>query len=400
MTSELDQLSELIPDGEALSLSRELIRIPSVFGNEQAIAEFVHRRLGEWGLSSRFVSVDGFGPCVVADIGNPESPKIVLNGHMDTVEVMSGWIHDPFDATVEDGILYGLGSLDMKCGLAGMMLAFRALSESELTKSHQVSFHAVSGEEKDGNGTRTLISSGEYKNASAVIVGEGFGGLRVITHGRRGGSYYDITVKGKSAHGAVPHMGVNAVVDAASIVTALGSLKLNPADGLVSEDGSPLGESVTILSIKGGTGSLSVPDNCAIRLVKCTIPNGATDVTDEIESLIAELGLRSSVSVVFNTDPKDLYHPHLTLAESPVVIAASESIQQHLGWKPTLVCGVSEADDNVIAHETGLPVICVGPGESGKAARYHQAEEAIQIGQLDDAARLYVQIIERLCGAV
>ena len=57
---------------------------------------------------------------------------------------------------------------------------------------------------------------------------------------------------------------------------------------------------------------------------------------------------------------------------------------------------MSEADDNIIAKDAGVPVICMGPGESGELARYHQAEEAISVGQLGPAARAFARAVLKL----
>lgn len=388
-----------IDDDELLTLSRDMIRIPSVFTHEDEISKFIFRKLEEWGFSPREVPVQGHGPCVVAQVGDPETPSIVLNGHMDTVEVMDGWVHDPFGAVVEDGRLYGLGSLDMKCGLAAMMIAFRTLSASGRLGNHSLKFQAVSGEELSGGGTRAAIANGELHNAEAVIVGEGFGGLRAVTNGRRGGSYFDMAVRGKSAHGAAPHLGVNAVVDACRLVTELEKMRMQTTTGMMADDFSPLRESQTVLKIAGGGASLSVPDKCSVRLVRCTIPGGKIDITDDLKTVVANAGLRSSVEIRFNDGVEDLYHPFRTDPESNLVAAAVEAIERHTGARPSLVCGISEADDNIISHELGIPVICVGPGESGELARYHKPEECITVSQLPTAAKVYCSIVERLCGA-
>lgn len=394
--SVLAALDQRIDQGEVVSLARDMIRIPSVFGDEARLGEFIASRLESWGFSPRFVDVPGFGPDVVADYGNSALPKVVLAGHMDTVEVMSGWTHDPFRATIEDGVLYGLGSLDMKCGLAAMMMALKAISEQGLHEKVHLSFQAVSGEEKDGDGTRTLIRTGEFDDASAVIVGEGFGGLNVVTAGRRGGSYYELEVRGKAAHGATPDKGVNAVVEASRVVLALEDMELAGGDGVLSDDLSPLRESQTVLLMQGGTGSLSVPDRCKMKVVRCTVPGGKIDISDDIRSTVSSLELRGDVGITFKSGEKDLYRPHMTSRESPLVKTAVASIRECTGSEPTIVCGVSEADDNIIAHETHLPVICVGPGESGILARYHQAEEAISVDQLGTAARVFAHIAMNL----
>ena len=108
---------------------------------------------------------------------------------------------------------------------------------------------------------------------------------------------------------------------------------------------------------------------------------------------------KSKADVRFNDAPVDLYYPYRTDPDSPLVVAAVESIEEHTGARPTLVCGVSEADDNIIVRELGIPAICVGPGESGELARYHKPEECITISQLPTAAKVYCSTVERLCRA-
>lgn len=382
---------------ELLRLSQEMIRIPSVYTQEAKMADFVFDRLESWGFAPRKVPVVDHGPCVVAESGDPASPSMILNGHMDTVEVMSGWEHDPFGAEVEEGILYGLGALDMKCGLAAQMMAFRSLARSEALNGRRVVLQAVPGEEDLGIGTRTLIEKGEFKNAEAVIIGEGFGGLRAVTNGRRGGSYYDLHVLGQSAHGATPHLGKNAVVDASKIICAVENMPLFQSEDLFSDAFEPLRETQTVLSISGGGISLSVPDRCVVSIVRCTIPGGKIDLKRELESLVDGLSLECDVDIEFKDKPGDFYKPYLTDPTEPLVMSAIESIKEHTGNEPTLACGVSEADDNIVAEETSLPVICIGPGETGDMARYHRPEEGISISQLPIAAEIYHSTVQRLC---
>ena len=383
---------------ELVSLSRELIRIPSVYTKEAEIADFVDCRLTDWGFKTKTVPVPEHGPCIVAEYGDAASPSIVLNGHMDTVEVMSGWKHDPFGAEIEDGVLYGLGALDMKCGLAALMMTFKTLAGSDALRGRRIVFQAVPGEEDLGIGTRTLIREGSFRNAEAVIVGEGFGGLRAVTNGRRGGSYYDFHVLGQSAHGATPHLGKNAAVDAAKLVCALEQMSLSQSDRLLSDAFEPLKETQTVLSVHGGGISLSVPDRCVVSIVRCTMPGGRTDIMPDLETMVSKLSLECEVDIEFKNGPGDFYRPYLTDPEEPLVQAAVDSMADVTGIRPTVVCGVSEADDNIVAEETGLPVICMGPGETGDMARYHRAEESVTVSQLPLALEAYRRTILTLCG--
>lgn len=395
-----NEAESLIDDREVLELSRQLIRIPSQTRHEEAIGKFIFKKLEGWGLEPRRVEVKGNGPDIVSEIGDRRAPAVAFNGHMDTVEVMSGWRHDPYGATIDRGMLYGLGALDMKCGLAALMLAFRAMSESGMPDSSRLLFQAVSGEEENSSGIRALISKGGLKNTKAVIVGEGFGGLDVLTHGRRGGFYWDIDVTGKAAHGASPHLGINAVSDASKIVCSLDKMKLRKARWRAADDNRPLTESQTILKIAGGMTSLSVPERCYLKLIRCPLPGspGPEVVQNELESRIGALGLKSKVRMTLQDGPGDLFHPHVTPAGSELVTTARTCVESLTGRRPQLVIGRSEADDNLIAHELGIPVVCLGPGESGELARYHQAEEAVHVNQLGEASRAYFMIAKELCG--
>lgn len=394
-----DSIDRQLRTEEVLKLSRELIRIPSQYTKEHDISTFVSEKLESWGLCAKLVPVKGHGPCVVSEIPGRKGEAIVLNGHLDTVEVAEGWIHDPFGAKVEKGMLYGLGSLDMKCGVAAMMLAFKAIADSGIAGLSTLRFQGVTGEEDLGIGTRTLIKRGHFRDAKAVIVGEGFGGLNAVTIGRRGGSYYDIVVKGEAAHGSQPERGVNAISDAAKIVTAIDRMRLARSRGLMADSFKPLTESQTVLRIQGGGISLTVPSECTIRVMRATIPGGKVDASDEFRSVVDKLGLRSKATISLLKTEGDLYHPYLTRHNQPLVRVIVANAHRLTGRKPMLVVGVSEADDNIIAKETGLPVVSFGPGESGRLARYHQSEEGISISQLGTAAMIYCLSALELAGA-
>lgn len=382
---------ESIGAKEVIELSRRLIGIPSLYRKEHRAMRFILGLLEKWGLEPSVVPVPGFGPDIVVETGPPREPCIVLNGHIDTVEVMNGWIHDPFGASIENGMLYGLGALDMKCGVAAMMVAFRHIAEAKAMRRSRLMLQIVTGEEFSGIGTRVLIEKGYFKGARHVIVGEGFGGLGVITNGRKGGYYYDIELTGKAAHGALPEDGINAVVDASRLVVALSRMSLARMPRLTGDDLRPLREVQTVLEVRGGGESLSVPDKCLVKMVRLNLPGMERDLTGEILAMARRLRIRSDVKVSLEKG-HDLYHPYLTPGRSRLVRVASKVLEEATGKRPRLVVGMSEADDNIIAHELGLPVICVGPGESGPLARYHQPEEAISIGQLGEAARVYARI--------
>jgi acetylornithine deacetylase/succinyl-diaminopimelate desuccinylase family protein len=389
--AEAKAVADTIEAKDVIRMSQDLVRIPSVYHNEHKLGKFIFKILDKWGLSPRSVPVEGCGPDVVSETGPSKAPCIVFNGHMDTVEVMAGWKHDPFGARIENGMMYGLGTLDMKCSIASMLLAYKAIAESRKARRVRFVFQAVTGEEDTGMGTWTLAESGAYRMAKAVIVGEGFGGLNAVTIGRRGASYFDINVYGMAAHGATPEKGINAIADASKLVAALDGMKARESREMKGDDSVPLRESQTVLRIQGGSESLSVPEKCYVYVVRYMLPGTKNNGEREIRNTIKRLGLRSSVDVKMKTGIHQ-YQPYRTPPDSLLVRTAIDSIQQETGSRPRLLYGLSEADDNKIAQACKAPIICFGPGESGALARYHQPEEAVSISQLGPAARAYATV--------
>jgi len=389
LDAKIQEITKSIGEKEVVSLAQELIRIPSRYRQEHEVSEHILRKLRSWGFTPKSIPVDGFGPCVVCQYGSGLKRFVVLNGHMDTVEVKEGWTHDPFGAKIEKGMLYGLGSLDMKSGLAALMVAFRAIAESGMKLDCNVRFQAVTGEEENSAGARTLVRNGYFKDVKATIVGEGIGGMGVITHGRRGGSYYNIEIIGKSVHGSTPHLGVSAIADAAKIVTALDGMSMRRSLGLISDSGETLSESQLVLRISGGDVSYSVPDRCTIRMMRATVPDEAIDIADDLQRVIRRLKLKSKVKISMERGEADLFKPYFSDPDSELVKTTSRWVKHYTGKLPRKVCGLSEADDNKIAELAGVPVICYGAGERGELARYHQAEEAVSVNQLGTVARIY-----------
>jgi acetylornithine deacetylase len=91
---------------DVLALTKRLIRIPSVFGEEGEIGEFIASHLSNENVILQ--KVPGFPPNVIArKMSSDDAPSIILNGHMDTVRPLSSWEHDPFKPRTKGNILYG-----------------------------------------------------------------------------------------------------------------------------------------------------------------------------------------------------------------------------------------------------------------------------------------------------
>ena len=151
---------------DAIGLLQQMIAISSFSKEEKAVADFLERYIevkgyvasrkdnNVWLLSSGFDSL---------------RPTIMLNSHIDTVKPVTGWTHNPFLPTIENGRLYGLGSNDAGASVVSMLQAFFYLTQQQ--QSYNLIYAASAEEEISGsNGIESLLK--ELPRIDFAIVGE------------------------------------------------------------------------------------------------------------------------------------------------------------------------------------------------------------------------------------
>jgi len=227
----------------------ELVRIPSVTGNEGAIADQVERVLQE-GPSLR---VRRKGQCVLGDLGRGH-PHLILAGHLDTVPDQGG----PSPAQQGDQIL-GLGSSDMKSGLAVML----AVAQSHALKSGRLTLVFYDGEEGpiSGNGLGPLLDSEpELAQADLALLLEPTNNL--IELGCQGTMHARVSIRGVAAHSARPWMGRNAIHLALPLLTRVAGLPLRE----VRMGEATYREVLNVTLIEGGRSRNVLPDRVTLNL--------------------------------------------------------------------------------------------------------------------------------------
>src|SRR4030042_1063086 len=128
-----------------------MIRIPSVVGDEKELAHYLQGELDSMGLETELHEAQPGRPNVYAKLkGARKGKRLNFNGHLDTVPVVAGWTRDPFTPEVEGDRIYGLGSNDMKGGIACILNAIRAYAESGHGFRGELSFSGVIDEEAYG----------------------------------------------------------------------------------------------------------------------------------------------------------------------------------------------------------------------------------------------------------
>ena len=211
---------------EIVQLLLQLVGTSSVTGNEGEIQGLIARKLEGYGLEvDSFLSSEEEIADYVTHVGEQESfedrPSIVakhagvgggkslmLAGHIDTVPVedREKWTYAPEGELIDDR-LYGLGSSDMKGGVAAAMIVPKILEDLGVQLKGDLLINTVPGEEDGGFGTMSTILKG-YR-PDGIVITEPTDGLVNIASG--GSLVFRITVTGKAAHGGNRNAGVSAI---------------------------------------------------------------------------------------------------------------------------------------------------------------------------------------------
>lgn len=202
---------------KTLELTKQLIAIPSWVGtdcDEIKVGEFIY----QWLRANTSLTVvkqpvqDGRFNVIATGKGDI---KMLIAGHMDTVENRAGWITDPWMPLIKGERLYGLGATDMKGSLAAGMVA---LSEAKNTDG--IMFLAYCDEEYDFAGMKSFIDNYRDKISPALVISlDGY--ADVVGNGCRGLIEVSFKLRGKSGHAGRPEMGVNAIAGGINLINKI-----------------------------------------------------------------------------------------------------------------------------------------------------------------------------------
>jgi succinyl-diaminopimelate desuccinylase len=264
-----------------------LVRIPSVNppGGEGPVASLILDELRRLGLDGRIVeSAPGRANVVAHLAGSGRGPTLLLNGHMDVQPPAADWTRDPFAAEREGTRVYGQGVMDMKAGLAAMVFAVETVRRTGTRLAGDLVLTAVADEVSGGHqGTGFLVRQGLVR-ADFGVVCEPTGDAVRVAH--RGALWLELEVRGRSAHGGRPWLGVNAISKVARIVRVLEE-DLLPR---LASRTHPLlpAPTINLGTIHGGTKFNLVADRATLQLDRRLVPGESLDAARaEIEAVCA-----------------------------------------------------------------------------------------------------------------
>ncbi len=375
---------------DAAKLLRELIALPSVNpaflpandprGGEQRVADFLAATAARAGLTVEFQPVFPGRANLLVRLTptGPVKQRLLLAPHLDTV----GCADMPdtlFQPREKSGRLFGRGACDTKGSVAAMMTALISLAQSGCRPAAtEIVFAGLIDEENGQSGSRSLAGSG-FK-ADLALVGEPTR-LQVVT-AHKGDLWLRLETRGKSAHGARPELGRNAVHAMARVVDLLETIY---ARQLRRRRHPLLGHAtVNVGTIAGGTQSNIVPDRCAISIDRRTLP-GETEasVRRELQALLRKHKLVATIA-----DTKGAAcEPLETNFQLPLVKQFLRSVGQA---KPV---GVDFFCDASVLAGGGIPSVVFGPGDIAQA---HTADEWISLDSLERGTAMLTWFLQSL----
>jgi acetylornithine deacetylase/succinyl-diaminopimelate desuccinylase-like protein len=363
----------------------EMISIPSVVKEEKELAYYLQGELEELGMETEIQEVEPGRPNIYGRLsGSGSGKRLNFNGHLDTVPVVPGWDTNPFEPVKKEGKLLGLGSNDMKGGIACILGMLKAFSDSGHEFDGELSFSGVIDEEAYGEGAKAMLNT-DWGKVDAIVLGEpGIGDESSPTAlGITGKVLYDIYVYGNAAHGFHPEAGVNAVEQAGIILANLPKLKLGDHEGFMGN--------YSTLKIEGGyeVYSVVVPAECRFEVNRLTVPGETVEgVIRDMEELVESLDLEAKVEV--KTKPP-LYSSYVIERKDPFVELFDETYKDVMGKPPQYQYSSSITDANTFAGEGRIPCMHLGPMGGGT----HQKNEFVNLDSLLPVTRFYTELAAR-----
>lgn len=310
-----------------------------------------------------------------------QKPALLFVGHLDVVPAEKrGWQFAAFTAAEQGGKIFGRGSCDMKAGLAATAAAMADIFRSGVKLKGYMIFAATAGEETDSAGTRRFFES-YVKNTSGLcgsIVPEPTNFELVVAH--RGLLWLQITTKGKTAHGSMPQLGINAIESMRLFLNELARY-----DGTnIRPDKLLGGSSMSVNKITGGSATNIVPDRCLAQIDIRTVPGqNHSRIAQDIEKIFSEL-----------SGQKADFQAELNVLRDVAALSTDPNCEFVSRLKELTnksdVKAVPFTTDAPFIAQLNIPVVVFGPG---RPELCHKPDEYIETEDLQKAIDFYKKII-------
>lgn len=386
-------------DKALIEFVQKAIQAQSYSGREDKVAQVMKSTMESYGFDE--VVIDKYGSVIGTINGKKEGPTILMDGHIDTVDVIDAhlWKHDPFAAEISEGRIWGRGTSDMKGSVCAMITAASRVKEKTggnfcgricvSCTVHEECFEGVS--------SRSVSS---YVKPDFVIIGEATSGTVKI--GQRGRAEVVVETEGVSCHSSNPEKGVNAVYAMAPLIEEIRSIVPNEHPIL----GKGILELTDIMS-SPYPGASVVPSKCRVtydrrllvgedeEVVLSQIENAIAKVKEKNPSLKAKAYIAQGQAPCWTGETiqaKRFFPAWCYDTENPFIKKACKGLEN--AGIPVRISHFSFCTNGShFCGEAGIPGIGYGPSEEYLA---HVRDEYIEIDALLSACKGFESILTEL----
>lgn len=341
----------------------------------------------------------GGRPNLVGEWNFGDGPRVILNGHMDTVGA-AGMAIDPFAAQVSEGAIWGRGTSDCKGGITTALGAIGLLLEAGLKLRGSLVLQSVVDEECSGSGAGTLacIDAGYTGDMAIFVDGKG----QTVTLGCGGCLTADVTVEGREGH-AAHGTGVSAIDKGCVVKQAIDRFK-------AEREGARPDCRVNIGIFRSGVHAAVVPGSAYMSLnivydveeaaeaEAAGHPWGGAPIRARFEEMIREAEAADEWLAEHPSEivwVKDLV-PFDGSEDDPLARLMGEAVRAELGREPQFDRMMAWSDACWPAARGGIPTVLFGPALGGEA---HGPREHIMIDDLVAGAAVLAAALAGVLGA-
>jgi len=402
---------------EIVSFMQEIIRIPSITGNEKPVQELILSKLRQMGLETLSWDLDreelSQHPAYVKESkdyrdrpnvcglyhGNGKGKSLLFNGHVDVVPPGDEkvWVHGPWSGDIADGKIYGRGASDMKSGIVAMTMALKVLLDEGYRPSGDITYQYVVDEEDTGNGTLSFVQKGYRADAGICCETSSMN----VQPGCLGRVWWEIYVKGRPA-GIQKHFeGVSGIDLAYRIVEWVKDFERIRMDEVTSSLYPDIESSIPcmVTCIDSGSFHSSFPDSATLKGSFATVPG--EDLRGVMDSFVTYLTDRAKCDPwLKNHLPIIEFKGYLgdsaaIPVDSPIVTTLVRNYASLYGRQPVVSGRQGAADTRYLINYAHVPTVIFGPGLT---EQMHSTNEYVMKQDLIDSIKILAATILDWCG--
>ena len=404
--------------GDQVALTQELVRFPSLRGEEHAIQDFVFRELRRRGYATDRFAMDGQALArhpggapvserhsdapIVVGIHRPRAERgrsLILQAHVDVVPTGPAdmWTRPPFEPAIAEGWLHGRGSADMKAGHAANLACLDALRRIGLQPAATVYVQSVVEEESTGNGA--LMTHLRGYRADAVLIPEPED--ERLVRANVGVLWFTVEVRGHPVHVREMGTGANAIDAAYRIVGALRALEARWNEDRAgrphfADADHPI--NLNVGRIEGGDWASSVPAWCRLECRIALYPGTpAGEAARAVEEVVAAFARADPF--LANNPPRIAFDGFFAEgyvleegSEAEAALARAHEAATGRALESSMTAGY--LDTRVHALYDRVPALCYGPvGQS-----IHGVDERVELASVKRVTAAMALFVAEWCG--